>query len=254
MANAHAQFPSPGDSGLAMRPQGPRRRTARGEAARSMSAAPDRQDEGGPAEPAVDPDLGTLERIRNGDESALSELLTGYQERLFCVCLNVVRDRETASDLTQDAMVKIIGGLDQFQGGSKLSTWMIRVTVNVCLTYLRKQKLRRHASLDTPKLSGHDDPGSGRSMASSLADSKEHDAEHRVLEGEQLARLQAGLERLDPEQRTILILRDMQDLDYRQIGEVLDVPQGTVKSRLFRARVALREQIEQLANGASEGG
>lgn len=202
---------------------------------------------------APDPDIAILIRARAGDQRAMAELLTTYQDRLFCVCLNVVRDRETAADLTQDAMVKIIGGLDQFNGSSKLSTWMIRVTVNVCLTHLRKQRLRRHASIESPGLSVAANSERSRTLGESLADDREQFAERRVGTSEQLALLQAGLERLDPEQRTILILRDMQDLDYRQIGDLLEIPQGTVKSRLFRARVALREQIELLARSEGTG-
>ena len=182
-----------------------------------------------------------------GDPSALAELLGSYQDRLYGVCLRMIGNPEHARDLTQDAMVKIIQGIDRFSGRSKLSTWMIRVTMNVCLTELRRLKLRRHASLDQPIRGGKgasDAPTHGAGLPSG-----EPDAPSGVERRETLARLSEALALIGHDQRALLILRDMQSLDYRQIAELLDVPVGTVKSRLFRARAALREQIEALEQG-----
>src|SRR4029077_1267195 len=95
-------------------------------------------------------DRALVERIRGagiGDRAAWGELLARYQDRLYAVCLRMVGDRDAAADLTQDAFVKVIQGLDSWDGRSKLSTWMIRVTMNVCLSHLRSEKLGRDASL-----------------------------------------------------------------------------------------------------------
>lgn len=199
-------------------------------------------------------DLALIERIRGGDADAWAELLSNYQDRLYTICLRMVHDREMARDLTQDAMVKIIQGLDGFDARAKLSTWIIRVTMNVCLSKLRSEKLRRHASLDQMREGGRggrggSDSEDGRSRA--IVESREPDAESRVglLEGRAL--LSKALQGVSDEHRAILILRDARGLDYEQIAEILGVAVGTVKSRLFRARTALRDAIEGLERGES---
>jgi RNA polymerase sigma-70 factor (ECF subfamily) len=205
-----------------------------------------------------------VKAIQGGDRHAWSELLTRYQDRLFGVCLRMVGDRDRAADYAQDSMVRIIEGLASYDGRAKLSTWMIRVTMNVCFSRLRAEKLRRHASLDAENngYGGHSGggrgggAGRGRTASERAADfeHREPGAESRV-ENEELRRLLAGaLLRISPDQRAILVLRDSRGLDYEQIAEVLDVPVGTVKSRLFRARAALREVLESMEGGEGADG
>lgn len=173
-----------------------------------------------------------LAAYRQGRPEALAELLRGYQGRVYGVCYRMLRSHDEATDLAQDALVKILEGIDSFDGRSLLSTWIIRVAMNCCLSYLRKQKLRRHASLE-------DAP---RSVDQSVP--SEPGALDRVQHAEVRTELLAGLARIDPDMRAIIVLRDFQDLDYHQIGAILGVPVGTVKSRLFRARAALRQEVE----------
>ncbi len=186
--------------------------------------------------------------------SAWAELLGRYQDRLFGVCMRMVNDREMAADLTQDAMVKIIEGLSTYDGRAKLSTWMIRVTMNVCLSKLRSEKLRRHASLDGMGGREGRSPGTEAFADARLGTSGAQGGELRpdrsVIQGESQKRVALALSVLPLEQRSLLVLRDCRNLDYDQIAEILDVPVGTVKSRLFRARAALREALEaQDSNG-----
>ena len=117
----------------------------------------------------------------------------------------------------------------------RLSTWIIRVTMNCCLSHLRKQRIRRHASLD-------DEAGPGE-----RPDSGEPSPVERVQLSEMRAMLLRAMQRLDPALRAVLVLRDLQELDYQQIATVLGTPVGTVKSRLFRARTALRRAAEEEA-------
>jgi len=187
-----------------------------------------------------DADLDLVDRIRAGDDGAWALLLARHQDRLYSTCLRMVRDRELAMDLTQDAMVKIIQGLDSFDARARLSTWMIRITMNVCLSKLRSEKLRRHASLEQMR------EGDG-SRDRPFIESREPGASSRVEQSEGRALLSEGLMRLSDEHRAILILRDARGLDYEQIAEVLTIAVGTVKSRLFRARSALRDTIEELS-------
>lgn len=180
-----------------------------------------------------------------GQSAAWSELLGRYQDRLFGVCFRMVGDREKAADLTQDAMVKIIEGLSSYDGRAKLSTWMIRVTMNVCLSRMRSDKLRRHASLEGMAEGRREDryPDLGARELSGPMGVERDEARRIVAE---------ALLRIAPDQRAILVLRDSRGLDYDQIAEVLEVPVGTVKSRLFRARAALREVIEGMDSSAGD--
>ncbi|MFA6046041.1 MAG: sigma-70 family RNA polymerase sigma factor [Phycisphaerales bacterium] len=189
-------------------------------------------------------DLALVEQIRRGEPAGWTAIIARYQNRLFSVCLRMVHNREMAADLTQDSFVKIIQGIGSFDGRSKLSTWMIRITMNVCLSKLRSEKLRRHASLDAIQdgtgSGGRSEPGRARGFEQS----KELGAEESVEADEEKALVLAALRELDPEQRAVLILCDSQGQSYDQIAEVMNVAVGTIKSRLFRARTALREAVE----------
>ncbi len=199
-------------------------------------------------------ELALVRAIQAGDTQAWEPLLARYQSRLFGVCYRMVGNRERAADLTQDAMVKIIEGLSTYDGRSRLSTWMIRVTMNSCLSRLRSEKLRRHASLEAITRS----PGPKQAPNERIATGERTGEEREPgglesVEREELRRrLSEALLRIMPEQRAILVLRDSRGLDYDQIAEVLAIPVGTVKSRLFRARAALREALELMERPADK--
>jgi len=194
--------------------------------------------------------LQLLESCKAGDDhaqAALAELIRGYQGRVFSICFRMVRHRDDAAELTQDVLIKVMEGLASYNGRSKFSTWVIRVTMNCCLSHLRKRKLRAHESLDQAFSSGRESLGERRGGAKSA---EKAGGEPLPPQNVQLAQLRAmvveGLGRLDAESRSILVLRDVQELDYQQLAEVLEIPVGTVKSRLFRARAALREVIANM--------
>ena len=182
-------------------------------------------------------ELQLLEAHRGGDPAAMGKLLEAYQRRIHSICYRMVRDEHTARDLTQDAMLRVIQGLDSYDGRSKLSTWVTRVTMNTCLSHLRKQKVRRHGSLDAGSDTATSGPTDPRSFGELSPPGRVELAEMRILLGRALLCL-------DPDMRAVLVLRDMQELEYERIAKVLEVPTGTVKSRLFRARVALRAAVE----------
>ncbi len=209
-----------------------------------------------PHAPGEPPDDAALVRaIQSGDASAWEPVLARHQDRLFATCLRMIGDRETASDLVQDSFVRIIQGIDSFDGRARLSTWMTRVTMNVCLSHLRKEKLRRHPSLDAPArpIAGRDPDGSSGSIGAGLEQSRELGTDERVEVEEHRTRVLQALALLPPPVRAVLVLRDVQGMDYEQIASVLGVAVGTVKSRLFRARVALREAMERQGNRPNDG-
>lgn len=193
-------------------------------------------------EPRLTPqqEMTLLTAYREGDPGALADLLRGYQRRIFAVCVRMLRNEEEARDLTQDTLLRLVERIDTYDGRAALSTWIIRIAMNLCFSHLRKRKLRNHASLD--HATGGPD---ATAPALRLVDDREPGAETRVQQGESRRRLLNAMERLEPDMRAVLVLRDLQDLDYQQIADVLDLPIGTVKSRLFRAREALRTRLEE---------
>jgi RNA polymerase sigma-70 factor (ECF subfamily) len=204
---------------------------------------------------------------------AWRRLVLRYQHRLFALCYRMVqagkaglpvtggggagggssaRSRELAADLTQDAFVKIMQGLQSFDGSSKLSTWIYRVTVNVCLSHGRSARLRQMASLDAPVSgSGGDGEGDGHQTLAKLLASREQNDPLGVQRSagdeasSRSSRVAAALAQLEDQPRAMLLLRDVHGLEYEQIAQVMGIAVGTVKSRLFRARLALRQVMEQ---------
>ncbi len=178
-----------------------------------------------------------VEAHRRGEPDAIGTLLEAYQRRVYGICYRMVRHEQDARDLTQDALLRIIQGLDTYDGRSKLSTWVIRVTMNTCLSHLRKQRLRRHGSLEGGSENAAAGPVDPRSKG-------ELSPGGRVELTEMKSVLGRSLLCLDPDMRAVLVLRDMQELEYQHIANALEIPVGTVKSRLFRARLALRNAVE----------
>lgn len=211
-------------------------------------------------------DLRLVAQIQAGRTDLWDVLLKKHQQRLFAICYRMIHNRDLAEDLVQDAVVKIIKGLDSYDNRARLSTWMTRVAINVVLTRLRSEKYRKHASLDGMGADpgGHSRGGyavsAGRSGAGPSwvrrtdgtdASEPEPEPSSAVESSEMIHRMTDALATVSDEQRAILLLRDAHDLEYEHIAEVLGVPVGTVKSRLFRARQALRKAMESLGSDGS---
>ncbi len=188
-------------------------------------------------EPIVDPDLELIEAWKNGSAAALETLFQKSQGRIYGLCLRMLGRPEVAADVAQDAFLRMYEGLPRFDGRARFSTWSVRVTLNCVYSHLRREKLRKHAPLPESE-SGF----APRSREPKPSHCIEHDDLYRGVV--------AGLGMLDLQARAILVLRDLQGLDYGDIAEVIGTPIGTVKSRLFRARAALREALEQMGYGS----
>jgi RNA polymerase sigma-70 factor, ECF subfamily len=197
-------------------------------------------------------DAQLLSRIAAGDKGALGELLQSHQQRLYNVSLRMVGNRDDAAEIAQDALLKIIEHIGDYNGQCAVTTWMIRITMNLSISHLRKRRLRLTTSLDSAGGGGADGSGSesGGDQGTPLRDQISGPAElsppARVEHHEMLTQLHKAMRQLDEEYRSILVLRDLQEMDYSDIAHVLDVPVGTVKSRLFRARLALRQKMQKL--------
>lgn len=186
----------------------------------------------------ADEDQILLKEWRLGSESALESLFQRYERRIFGICYRMLNNPEIAADVAQDAFLRMYEGLPGFDGRAKFSTWSIRVTLNCVYSYLRRERLRRHAPLPEPG-----DVRDPRSTEPSPAQGVELNGLRRDVI--------AALGGIDLDARAILVLRDLQGLDYADIAEVIGTPIGTVKSRLFRARAALRESLEAMGHHGS---
>lgn len=192
-----------------------------------------------------------LERIRSArtrleKRQAWEPMLRKYEPLVAHVCRHMMGPAGSPEDVCHEALVRIMKGLPGFDGRSKVSTWMYRVAVNTCITHLRhtiRDQDRQPLVLDRT-LSNHTEKSVG--LGKILEQSREPDAASRVEQDDSRALVFEALERLDPDLRGVLLLRDAQGLDYGQIAEVLGVSMGTIKSRIFRARAALRLAVEQV--------
>ena len=202
-----------------------------------------------------------LSQIKKGNQAALGSLLKSQQNRLFNLCLRMVGNRDDASEVTQETFLKVIANIGKYRGEAKLTTWMTRIAINQSISFLRKQQYRRAVSLDQPAggvVGVSDDQATA--LRAQIADDREPGPQLSVEKKEMLGKLQDAMGDLDEEFRAILILRDIEQMEYKQIADVLHLPQGTVKSRLFRARLALREAMQRRCSeqgstsGAVSGG
>jgi RNA polymerase sigma-70 factor (ECF subfamily) len=172
----------------------------------------------------------TLAAARAGDQAAFAELVQHYDPRLRTLAYHLLGDAFETDDALQDAYVKVFRGLADFSGSSALSTWLTRITYTTCIDHLRHRgRLAPTSGLD-PEQHLHPEPDPADDLAS-----------------REMVRL--TLRRLPPEQRAVVVLVGVQGLDYRQAAQILDVPSGTVASRLSSARMTLRNALRD--GGAS---
>jgi len=181
-----------------------------------------------------------IDRCQKGDLSAFDDLVRLYEKKVYNLAYRMCGNHEDASDLSQEAFLRVFQSLKDFRGQSSFSTWLYRVVSNVCLDELRQRGRRPTISIDEP-IAGD----KGETMQRQLADGgppPDELAERRELREV----IQSCIDELSEEYRIVIILRDLQDLSYQEIAEVLDCSLGTVKSRLNRARLALKERLSRL--------
>ena len=197
-----------------------------------------------PVSRGVRPDVALLLKAQKGDRGAYGQIVLLYQDRLFNAVLRLVGDREEARELTQEAFTRGLMKLDSFRGDSSPYTWLFRIAVNLAISQLRKLQRARVFSLDRPSPNGH---GHDDDQAAGLADRMAHDRSEtppeKVERRERDEAVLAALGRLDAEYRAVLVMRDIEGFDYQQMADILALPLGTLKSRLFRARLALRDEL-----------
>jgi RNA polymerase sigma-70 factor (ECF subfamily) len=185
-----------------------------------------------------------VQQWRKGDAAAIEKLVCKYQGRIYNLILKICSNPDDAAELMQDTFVKVLENIDKFESRSAFYTWVFRIAVNLTLNYRKRKATVGFTSLDAETASDNEQARQG--LAAILSDDKSPDPA-QVAENKELCDLlQKGIGKLDDEHRTIIVLRDIEGMDYEQIAEVLGTELGTVKSRLSRARAALRQILEAL--------
>ena len=187
-------------------------------------------------------DQEVVELARKGEEMAYRELLRRYQRPVFSLIYRMVRDRELAEDLAQETFVKVLNALDRYRPEYKFSSWVFKIANNAAIDHLRRKEL------DTLSLEGGPNattPERIEATALQLGDQSESPLEE--LEARELgATIERAIGRLRPEYRSCIILRHVEGRPYEEIGGILDLPLGTVKTYIHRARAELRESLDGL--------
>ena len=180
-----------------------------------------------------------IRRLKDRDERAFSELIDEHGNRVFNLCFRMLGNREEAEDLAQEVFITVFKSVDSFRGDSKLSTWIYRIASNLSknrIKYLARRHDRSKAEFDE----GVDRTAAAAALtAPTQAKSPDAHVEGVQLEG----LMQQAISELEEDHRILIVLRDIEELSYEEICEITELAEGTVKSRLHRARLALRKKL-----------
>ena len=176
-----------------------------------------------------------IAQAEGGDEAAYRVLLERYQRPVFNICLRMMRNREEAEDLAQDAFMKVFSMLDRYNPTYAFSSWLFKITSNLCIDAIRKRRIET-LPMDQPVQS---DSGEYARQYESPDD----DPERVFAKSEKMKQLAQAVDGLPPHYRVMILLRHQEDLSYEEIAECLEVPLGTVKARIHRAREMLKTRL-----------
>lgn len=186
-------------------------------------------------------DTERIAAAQRGDQAAFGALVEQYQAMAYSLALRMTGNPDDAADVTQEAFLNAWRGLARFQGQSSFSTWLYRLTSNACIDFLRREKRRPAASMTLDSEEDEDD------RQADIADER-WSPERELERSEARDALRRGLAALSDEHREVLLLRETEGLSYVEIARCLDLEEGTVKSRIARARMALREFLKREGN------
>jgi RNA polymerase sigma-70 factor (ECF subfamily) len=185
-------------------------------------------------------DIALVTRCQNGDAAAFDELVTRHRTRVFAMVYNMVRNEQDAWDLAQDAFLKAWKSIGRFRGQSAFYTWLYRIVTNVTIDWIRKRKIESGMEFDDSIGLGEVEPGAA------TAPRTEFLPHQKLGHAEIRARIDEAIGRLTPDHRAVILLKEMDGLQYHEIAEVMDCSIGTVMSRLFYARKKLQAMLKDV--------
>jgi RNA polymerase sigma-70 factor (ECF subfamily) len=192
------------------------------------------------ASPAPEDELALVARAQAGDAQAFNELVTRYRTRAYAMIYNMVRNEQDAWDLAQDGFLKAWKSIGRFRGQSSFFTWLYRILMNVTIDWVRKRQIEGGTEFDDTQALQSVEPGAMTAPRAELAPAA------RLSDKEIRERIDAGIQRLSTEHRTVIVLREIEGLEYQEIAEVMDCSIGTVMSRLFYARKKLQNMLKDV--------
>ncbi len=193
-----------------------------------------------------DPDFELVKAAKKGDQEAFSELVEKYSHQVFALCIKILNDYGEAEDLTQEVFLKVYKNIKKFKGKSKFSTWLYQITLNAAINRVNYLKKRHHydiSSINVTSVRGGDED-----YGIDLADPS-RTSEDDVIGKETYQIILKAINELPEEFRVVILLRDVEEKSYQEIAEILNVPEGTVKSRIHRAREILKKKLEPYLEG-----
>ena len=191
---------------------------------------------GGAPDPKTDAEL--VRRSQEGDYRAFDALVTKHRGRVYAMIQNMVRNEADSWDLAQEVFVKVWKALPKFEARARFSTWMYRITHNVVYDWMRKRKQETAGELDDGLLNRESIAAGATATPVRIARPDE-----AMTQGELRAQIESALDKLSPEHREAILLREVQGLEYKEIADVMDCSVGTVMSRLFYARKKLQSLL-----------
>lgn len=180
-------------------------------------------------QPKVNPDLDLVNKAKTGDQVAFGKLMARYKESVYYMILKMVHNRDDADDLTMVAFSKAFNNLANYSADFAFSTWLFRIATNNCIDFIRKKKLQT-TSID--QTSPTDD---GESVPIAVKD-KSMTPEERIIKDQRAIKIREVIQELSPKYKQLIELRYFEELSYEEIAERCDLPLGTVKAQLFRAK------------------
>ena len=177
-----------------------------------------------------------LKRVQKGDLKAFEKIVELYQDKVYGIVYHMLKNKEEAEDIAQEVFIKVYQNMNQFQGKSSFYTWIYRITVNLCFDTLKKD--RKMIYLDEKRKTEN-----GEIMVE--IPSEEKCQEELYEERELQQKIRKCIDKLEPNQKLMIVLRDIQELSYEEISNVTNQKMGTVKSQINRARLKLKDLLEK---------
>lgn len=187
-------------------------------------------------------DLTLVQRVRSGDQRAFKTLVERYQRKVFSVALGMLKDKEEARDVAQEAFVKVYRYLDHFKGDASFYTWLYRITVNICIDVMRRKGGAKGEAVEFDETLAMDvSEANLGALGTRLGTNPQKSALRREL----AEKIQAALEQVPEKHRAILLLREVEGMSYEDLARTLEIPKGTVMSRLFHARLKVQKVLNE---------
>jgi RNA polymerase sigma-70 factor (ECF subfamily) len=197
---------------------------------------------GCPTKNVATDDLTLVQRVRTGDQRAYKTLVERYQRKVFSIAFGMLKDREEARDVAQEAFVKVYRYLDHFKGDASFYTWLYRITVNICIDVLRRRGPLKGEQVEFDEQIQMD---VSEANLGALGTRLGTNPQKSMLRKELAEKIEAALAEVPEKHRAILLLREIEGMSYEDLSRTLDIPKGTVMSRLFHARLKVQKVLNE---------